>query len=99
MKRFVLPLCLSVALSVFPGVSLGEAGSRTQLLAQVGPQLPIYVQGVDPSALSTQQLARLHMVMFGFGSDNQKRALVRSIVRGRHSLRGVFGTARIGVSR
>lgn len=61
-----------------------------QLLALVTAELPVYVAGVDASSLSRPQLATIYSIMHSDNSGGDKAAMIRSVLGGRFSLRGLF---------
>ena len=89
MKRFALALVAGVMIAL-PALADG----RSQLISSVKHELPRYVSGVDVNTLSTSKLSRLHLAIYGGGSDSDKQRKIRSILGGKYSL---FGTLRIGI--
>ncbi len=63
---------------------------RDQLLALVSAELPGYVAGVDAASLSRTQLAAIYSIMHSDNSGGDKTAMIRSVLGGRLSLRGLF---------
>jgi len=61
-----------------------------QLLANVSRELPAYLPDVDASTLSRSQLAAIYSIMHGGGSGSKKHAMIRSVVGGQYSLRGLL---------
>ena len=84
---------MRVALALVATLTVtGCAGSaQDQLRAQVGSRLDRNgFRQVDVDRLSTGQLAALHGHMNSQRSEGDKRALIRSTLGGRNSLRGLL---------
>lgn len=63
---------------------------RDQLLSNVSRELPQYLPDVDASTLSRSQLAALYSIMHNSDSGSKKHAMIRSVVGGQYSLRGLL---------
>ena len=79
----------TLALILSASAALAEASSD-QLLANVSRELPHYVSGVDASTLSRSKLAHIYSIMHDGRSESDKRKMIRSVLGGRHSLRGLL---------
>ncbi|MDJ0824757.1 MAG: hypothetical protein QNJ16_04570 [Rhodobacter sp.] len=64
--------------------------SSDQLLLNVSRELPRYVQGVDPRDLRRSQLAAIYSIIHGRASESEKRSLIRGVIGGRFSIRGLL---------
>ncbi|MCG6904308.1 MAG: hypothetical protein LJE68_16670 [Rhodobacter sp.] len=86
------PTCLALILAATcAGSATAQSRPPTdQLLANVSRELPQYLPDVDASTLSRTQLGALYVAMHANGSSGNRLAQIRSIVGGRHSLRGVL---------
>jgi len=89
MSRFTTILA-TVALI---GASTLAAGAQTsQLERLVAHDMSFYQRNVDVSTLSNAQLSAIYQIMHNSRrSTNQKRLLIRSVLGGRNTLRGLFG--------
>lgn len=83
------PMALAVLLATAP-LSAGAGTPDDQLLALVRMELPGYVSGVDAASLSRHQLAAVYSIMHSGRSGGEKTAMIRSVVGGRLSFRGLF---------
>lgn len=80
-----------IAFALAATAAAGQSrGPNDQLVANVSRELPGYLPGVDASTLSRSQLAALYMIMHSSESGNNKHAMIRSIVGGQYSLRGLL---------
>ncbi len=85
----IRPIAAVLALVLAAGAAQANDG-RTQLIRSVEQELDHYVQGVDASQLSTQQLAAIRSIMYSSRSESSKRGLIRSAVGGNNSLRSLL---------
>ncbi|MBV0910830.1 hypothetical protein [Anianabacter salinae] len=63
---------------------------NTQLESLVANEIDTYVDGVDVADLSNGQLATIYSIMHGGRSESDKRAMIRSAIGGRNTLRGLL---------
>jgi len=87
MSRRFLGLVMALSLSA---LAARAAAPEDQLLAHVTRELPNYVDDVDPATLRRSQLAAIYSIMHDGHSEGEKRALIRSVIGGRFSLRGLL---------
>ena len=78
-------VALVVSLSCAPGFAQAD-----QLLLNVTRELPYFVQDVDPSTLNRTQLGRIYTIIHSSRSHGDKMGLIKSVLGGRNSLRGLF---------
>ena len=71
------------------GAALAEAPTD-QLYANVSRELPHYVKDVDVDSLSRSQLAHIYSIMHGGRSESDKGRMIRSVLGGQYSLRGLL---------
>jgi len=74
----------------FAALSAQAKAPSDQLLANVTRELPNYVANVDASTLRRSQLAAIYSIMHDGHSEGEKRMMIRSVIGGRHSLRGLL---------
>jgi len=79
-----------VAALFLTGTAASADAPKDQLMASVSRDLPQYVRGVDATSLSRHQLASLHLIMHGPDSASKKISMIRSVLGGPYSLRGLF---------
>ncbi|MGG7645180.1 hypothetical protein ACQ5SP_10280 [Rhodovulum sp. YNF3179] len=80
---------LSAALIALAGPAAAGKGSD-QLTASVARELPRYGFDVDVKTLDRAQVAALHHALYTDRSTGGKRAMIKSILGGRYSLRGLL---------
>ena len=61
-----------------------------QLFASVSRDLRIYFPDVDPSTLDRGQLAAIYSILHSNASSSEKTGLIRSVIGGKFSLRGLL---------
>lgn len=84
-RIFVATLALGLS------ASLAQATTRNeQLFSLVNQELDQYVAGADASTLSNSQLASIYSIMHTSKSHGQKGAMIRSVLGGDYSLRGLL---------
>lgn len=83
-----------VSAAVFAAITLLPAtayADRTPLEQSVARELPRYgFKDVDVDQLSSSQVAALYMLVHGKRSHGDKRALIKSTLGGRNTLRGLL---------
>ena len=79
---------LIAAMALTPAVAHAD---RTPLEQSVARELPRYgFKDVDVDQLSSNQVATLYMLMYSKRSHGDKRALIKSTLGGRNTLRGLL---------
>ena len=86
LKHTVAALALMIS-----AVSASAQSGGDQLLQNVSRELPRYFRDVDATTLSQSQLAALSLIMHSSRTEGDKRALMRSVIGGPNTLRGLFG--------
>ena len=81
---------LSAALLALAGPAAADTKGSAQLTASVARELPHYGFDVDVTTLDRAQVAALHHALYTDRSVGGKRAMIKSILGGRHSLRGLL---------
>ncbi len=87
---------MSRLFAVFLAVLMAAGAARAdapknQLRALVGQQLHLYVKDVDVDDLDQSQVAAIYTIMHSKRSTSYKLSMIRSVVGGRNSLRGLLG--------
>lgn len=85
-----MPRIATLLLALLIALPATAQAPRDQLLSNVSRELPLYVPGTDASTLSRSQLATIYSIMHGGHSDGEKRVLIRSVLGGQYSLRGLL---------
>ena len=83
------PLILSAVLVVTASVARAEVHAD-QIFSLVSQELPVYVKDVDPATLSRHQLLTIYSILHSGRSGGDKIAMIRSVIGGRGSLRGLL---------
>jgi hypothetical protein len=83
------PLTL-LATAALLSLTAPATAKTDQLLSLVEMELPFYAPGVDARSLSRAQLASIYSILHGSKSGGDKRALIRSVIGGPYSLRGLL---------